>query len=111
MKKKNSISSVMQIGGMTTNYLNNPGFEESNDDARPSQWICTGDVSVMTANLNAFNDSYLEVCILSIPLKRQKRHRPLSYLPVHIPLLHNLLDQVFRIIVGHEWWFIIVPEP
>ncbi len=35
VKKKNSISSVMQIGGMTTNYLNNPGFEESNDDARP----------------------------------------------------------------------------
>ena len=63
MKKKNSISSVMQIGGMTTNYLNNPGFEESNDDARPLQWICTGDVSVMTANLNAFNDSYLSMHI------------------------------------------------
>ena len=63
VKKKNSISSVMQIGGMTTNYLNNPGFEESNDDARPLQWICTGDVSVMTANLNAFNDSYLSMHI------------------------------------------------
>ena len=63
VKKKNSISSVMQIGGMTTNYLNNPGFEESDDDARPLQWICTGDVSVMTANLNAFNDSYLSMHI------------------------------------------------
>lgn len=63
VKKKNSISSIMQVYGVTTNYLNNPGFEESDADSLPLWWNCTGDVSVMATNHNAFEDSCLSMHI------------------------------------------------
>jgi RHS repeat-associated protein len=38
VKKKNALSSIMQLNGNTVNYLNNPGFEEINDDNKPKYW-------------------------------------------------------------------------
>ena len=65
-KTKNSLSTVMSIGGAAANYLRNPGFEEETTTSNTiPKWTKFGDAYVSNSNIYDNDNSYVSMSISS----------------------------------------------